>query len=185
MMGGGKAFLVALMFVTILTLGIASILTTLASAIVKGDGARSRAIQFGWVGIVLLSYLDLFWQSDFLLTIDEWRFFQFLLILSGPIVLLFATQVLLASISGEGEPAGTGEPPIGRRFIVLMLCLEVWFVSVSIAFVGPQLNNLLDVVFTTVLLTMYVSRTAKTQAYATVAAATVYILSLALLGQVS
>lgn len=180
----GKSLLVALMFVTILTLGIANILSSLANSVTRGSDVRKKPLYFGWLGIVLLAYLDLFWQSDMILTTETWRFSSFLFTVTGPIFLLFATQVLISSDALEDvERDATGERLVSSRFLILLLLLQVWSTGVSALLVeGITRANLVEAFLAVILFMMILSRRRAIHVAGTIAAAVTFIGSLALLG---
>ena len=65
-----NALLVALMFVTILVLGIANILVSLAAIVRHPSAAKDDAIFNNWKLLLLLAHFNLFWHTLDLLSVD-------------------------------------------------------------------------------------------------------------------
>ena len=57
------ALLVALMYVTILSLGIANILGSLADAVARPPSSQFDSFHTSWSLLVLFAHFDLFWQT--------------------------------------------------------------------------------------------------------------------------
>ena len=175
-----KSFLVALMFVTILTLGIGTILSSLANVVVRASGVRRRAIHFAWIAIILLAYFDLFWQSDFFLTISEWRFPGFLLVISGPVMLLFATNVLVHAAIEEGAPDTSLVDP---RVLLFVALLQVWLILIGVLYGdGLRASNAVDVVIAATLVVMTATRTERAHQVGTALTAVLFVGSEILIG---
>ena len=120
------AMLVALMFVTILSISIGNLLMTLAARVSGGaDAARGR-IWTAWAVLLLLIHLDDFWSVTEVLKFEEWAFEEFLFIIAGPILLLFASTVLSETESDTDAPALL--PP---RFFVILAVIQAWGFGVN------------------------------------------------------
>jgi len=129
--------LVALMFVTVLTLGIANLLGSLSSAAVTGRRTREGFPLFSWKILLLLVHLSTFWGTREIATVDDWGFVGFLYVLTGPILLLLATTTLLSSETVEGDD--NAEALFRRTFLLLGL-VQIWVLSTDL-----MLGNPLDV----------------------------------------
>ncbi len=66
--------LVMLMFVVILGLGPASLLTTLASLVNRRSRIWAHWLHVNWIVLLLLTYFNLFWHSLNILEIEAWGF---------------------------------------------------------------------------------------------------------------
>ena len=98
-MDNPTTLLVSIMFVTILAMAIGNILMTCAEI---AGGLRHpvpERLQLSWIFLMLFALLSLFWQTTVLLDVDKWLFVEFLYVMAGPMVLLFATSVITASAS--------------------------------------------------------------------------------------
>jgi hypothetical protein len=116
---------------------------------------------------------------------ETWRFAEFLYVLVGPILLLFATKVLLSSAAIAGtEPAETEDDSlISARFLVIVLVFQAWLLLANLLFVGELgPGSIGDALFIAILLSMLLSRKRSTHVAGTIAAVVVYTVSLTLVG---
>ena len=146
---GLNTLLVALMFVTVLSMGIGNILMTLADILNHATPSRRDRVHAAWIVLLLLIHFNVFWHTKAILSVDDWQFASFLLAIAGPVVLFFATSIALTK-PPEQEPA---EPrrffdAIGRRFFLMVALLQVWIVGVSYSLAGSFVaNDLVNVGF--------------------------------------
>jgi hypothetical protein len=89
------------MFVTILAMAIGNVLMTCAEIAGGLRRPMPERIQLSWILLMLFALLSLFWETKALLDVDEWLFAEFLYVISGPMVLLFATSVITAPAQDE------------------------------------------------------------------------------------
>ena len=122
------SLLVALMFVTLLSMGIGNVLNTLSVIVEKGKKSGYSKLQVGWLGLILLSYFNMFWHIIDLLSIDKWGFPGFLYMMSGPLLIYFATSILISTHS-EDEIKETLVKP---RFFAVFIVLQAWIITVDI-----------------------------------------------------
>lgn len=136
-----NALLVALMFVTLLTIGIGNILSAIASFFDHRIELKLDWIHATWIMILLLIHLNLFWHALVLLEQEQWVFGWFLYILVGPMLLFVASQLILAE-PGEDVPNYSRAHYLGvatRLFSVLAL-LSVWVVGLDV-FLGDGIKS--------------------------------------------
>lgn len=134
---GLNTLLVALMFVTILCMGIGNILMVLASVFNHATSCRRDRVHIGWMFLVLLIHFNLFWHTKEILNVENWRFGGFLLAVAGPIMLFFATSVLLSDPPDEEEPdLGEFFIALGRRFFVMFAAVQIWIVGIDLVLTG-------------------------------------------------
>jgi hypothetical protein len=157
-MDNPATLLTAIMFVTILGMGIGNLL--MACADIAG-GLRQpppSRIQLSWIVLLLLAMLNLFWETTAILDVEEWAFLDFLYVISGPMVLLFATGVIIA-------PAPDGEAPeahyfnLSSRFFLMLAIQEAWLVGLDLQFDSYSMTTLLNVVLAALFVVLMVSRT--------------------------
>ena len=127
-----SALLVGIMFVMLLSLGIATILTFLARVVDHRSQPKPDVIHTSWVVLLLLVHFDLFWHTVDIISVKDWAFAGFLFIVAGPTLLFFATNVML---SGDAGPTSadmrTQYFAVRRRFFLLMGGLQVWVIGVD------------------------------------------------------
>jgi hypothetical protein len=135
------SLLVSFMFITILTLGIASTLGELAEILRGADDVPRTRLAAGWTTLLLFAHFMLFWQTSDLTLIEDWNFWLFLFAQTGPVLLLLSTQVMLGA-QAAGDPRGRVP---GTRFLVLFGAVQVW--SIAASFVvgeGFSIGRVLD-----------------------------------------
>lgn len=125
-----NGLLVAILFVTLLGLGIAHVVTAMAG-VVRGDtDSRPDGLLVAWTILLLLAYLNLFWHTLDLLNVEVWGFGGFLYVVLGPMLLFFATSVLLP---GASVPASVSDREhflsVSARFFGLLALLQLWIIG--------------------------------------------------------
>lgn len=119
--------LVAFMFITILSMGVASTLTELAEVVRGADGGERHRLAIGWTLLLLFAHFLLFWQTADLMLIEQWGFWLFVFAEVGPVLLLLSTQVIVGTFQAQGMDA----PVLQRRFLALFGALQVWSIAAS------------------------------------------------------
>jgi hypothetical protein len=99
---------------------------------------RSRpqlyAVHTGWVVLLLLVHFNLFWNMIDIFSLETWRFHDFLYVIAGPIVLFFATHVILAH--GDDGEMREHYYSVSRQFFLFLALLQLW--SAGVGFVLLQ-----------------------------------------------
>lgn len=132
-----NTLLVALMFVTILSMGIGNILGSLADILNHATSSSRSRVHIGWIVLLLLTHFNLFWNTKAILDNDEWRFAGFLLAIAGPVLLFFSTSVLLtAPAAGDEADLRRFFHQIGRPFFVMFALVQAWVLVTSYALEG-------------------------------------------------
>jgi hypothetical protein len=120
-----NTLLVAFMFITILTLGIAGVLAELAEVVRNVERRDRDKLLVGWALLLLFAYFNLFWHTADLMLLEKWNFSLFLFAETGPVLLLFATQIMLGALAAD--PQGEQESAVRQsRFFVIFGLLQVW-----------------------------------------------------------
>ena len=141
-----NTLLVAFMFITILTLGIAGVLGELAEVVRNVERKNRDRLLIGWVVLLLFAYFTLFWHTADITLLEEWDFGLFLFAETGPVLMLLATQIMLGALAAEptGEPESTTRQ--GRFFVIFGL-LQVWSIATGFVLdVGFTLGSAMDAV---------------------------------------
>ncbi|MFW2388715.1 MAG: hypothetical protein ACN4G0_10285 [Polyangiales bacterium] len=123
-----NTLLVAFMFITILTLGIAGILAELAEVVRNVAGQRRDPLLVGWATLLLFAYFTLFWHTADITLLEEWDFGLFLFAETGPVLLLFGTQIMLGALTAESDVDADAGVRQGRFFVIFAL-LQVWSIA--------------------------------------------------------
>jgi hypothetical protein len=132
-----NTLLVALMFVTILSMGIGNILISLADIFNHATPSRRDKVHIGWIALVLLVHFNLFWHTKSILSVEDWQFGGFLLAMAGPVLMFFASSILLTNPPTDDEPhLGEFFTALGQRFFWMFAILQVWIVGVGYSMTG-------------------------------------------------
>jgi len=123
-----NALLVAFMFITILTLGIAGLLTELAD-VVRNEARKQRdRLLVGWAALLLFASFTLFWHTADIALLSEWDFGMFLFAETGPVLLLFAAQIMISALRDERN--GTQDSSVHQsRFFTIFGLLQAWSIA--------------------------------------------------------
>jgi len=138
-----SGLLVALMFVTILTMGIGNLLVFLSQKIQQAGWPRQNPLQTVWLLILLLISFDMFWHALNFLTVENWSFPGFLYVVSGASVLFFVTTnipTLDGQVTTEDRESITRS---NRLFFILLACFLVWLTLLIHYFDGTDSIGLL------------------------------------------
>jgi hypothetical protein len=122
-------FLVALMFVTILTLGIANLLVALAAVVGNQVSEKRDWILTAWKTLMLLIYLNVFWHTSAILSVEGWGFAGFLYIIAGPVLLFFSVSLLLAIDNSQIEKDRNQFTTNSQRFFQLLAIIQIWIIG--------------------------------------------------------
>ena len=80
--------------------------------------------------LLLLAYFNLFWQTTDLFSIEDWLFQDFLYVIAGPIIILFATDLLVPDLSGdEACDLRAHYFRVNRQFFCLVALSQVWAIG--------------------------------------------------------
>ncbi len=131
-----SSVLVLFMFVIILSLGIANLLSGFAEIVNRRTDVRVHWLHANWMILLLLFYFSLFWQSLDILSIEEWGFGGFLFINSGAILIFFAASVLMPAQVEPGESSETAYFAMSRQFFLLLALTAAWLVTVDLVYSG-------------------------------------------------
>jgi len=146
MMDNIDTLLVAFMFITILTLGIAGVLAELAEVVRNVERKDRDRLLVGWALLLLFAYFNLFWHTADITLLEDWNFGLFLFVETGPVLLLFGTQIMLGALAAdpEADPDASVRP---SRFFVIFGLLQVWSIAAGFVFgVGFTPGSALDAV---------------------------------------
>lgn len=170
-----NTLLVAFMFITILTLGIAGVLGELAEVVRNVERKQRDKLLIGWVLLLLFAYFTLFWHTADITLLDDWSFGLFLFAETGPVLLLFATQIMLGALSAE--PSDPNAAIRQSRFFVIFGLLQLWSTAAGFVLgVGFTIGSALDMI---VFLVCVVLATSKSRTVHTAGLAVVWVAYLA------
>lgn len=126
------AVLVAIMFITILTVGIVNIITAIGSIFEQTDKKLLDWILISWIILLLLIHLNLFWETLTILEQQDWSFVEFLFVLIGPMLLLLTSGFILPDNKEGGATfLRTEHLQVERRFFSGLCLLMIWGLGVE------------------------------------------------------
>lgn len=120
------------MFVTILAMAVGNVLMTCAEI---AGGLRHpvpERIQLSWIFLMLFILLSLFWETNVIFDVETWLYVEFLYVIAGPMVLLFATSVIIAPPQNRqsgGDHSQYSE--LSGRFFVMLALHELWLLGID------------------------------------------------------
>ena len=154
-----NTLLVALMFITILSMGIGNILISLADIFNHATSSRRNRVHISWIVLLLIVHFNLFWQTKAILDVEGWEFGGFLLTMAGPVLLFLATSILLTD-PPEGAPENLVSffVGLGRRFFLFFAILQAWVMVVGFTLTGSFIvTDLVNAAFLVLALTLAAS----------------------------
>ena len=180
-MDNPATLLVAIMFVTILAMAIGNIL--MASAEIAGGLRRPmpERIQLSWIFLMLFALLSLFWETTVLLEVENWLFIEFLYVIAGPMVLLFATSVIIAPTHDEqGGENHSHYFGLSRRFFVMLALHEAWILGIDYWYANFSTLSLINAALLFLFLLLAVSSSLRVHVAGAALAWSGYIIALVL-----
>ena len=132
-MDNPTTLLVAIMYVTIVVTGLVNVLMTLSEIV--GKKRQADPVHTGWIVLLVAVYLSFFWETTAILDIEGWDFLSFISFISGPILLLFATN--LVASPGDTETGGLLDEYYfeqSSRFFLLLALVQAWIIGLDVLF---------------------------------------------------
>lgn len=162
----------AAMFGVLVALGIARLISALASFTTSREPIDFYWVHGAWILFMLLLYLHLWWSLWDLRVVSSWNYFKYLFLLLGPASLYMATSLLVSNPDRE-EIVDSHEYyfRVHRKFFTSLAVVTVWGMLIYPVFMGkpdPVLQWLL--LFLAVVVGLAVTRNEKAHAGLTIAA---------------
>jgi hypothetical protein len=151
-----SGLLVAIMFVMLLSLGIVSIISALASIVNRRSDVNVSGMHLNWLVLLLLVHFSMFWHTMDILNVGDWGFMSFLYTIAGPIFLFFASSIIVP----EGSIDDTSKLKdyyfrVSRQFFQIFALVQLWIMGSDLVlhdgFVTGSLLNLVVLVLAVVL----------------------------------
>lgn len=120
--------LVALMFVTLLTIGFGNILGAIAPRLGTPRDFGKHPLQTAWWVILTLVILDTFWRCTAIFSVEIWSFAEFLYAILGAILLFFASTALPSEEMPDKNPV----------FFMTLAGFHIWVLGLSLIFGGAN-----------------------------------------------
>ena len=124
--------LVVLMFTSIVGIGIANILMAFAGHVSSMTSFAGRRIGTAWLIILLLTFLGMFWNSTVLVQREDWDYSLFLLVIIGPVLLLFAGSLMSRLLGSEEDTDNSTHVNLALvRFFLIYALVHAWFIGMD------------------------------------------------------
>ncbi len=144
-MDNPTTLLVAIMYVTIVATGLINVLMTLSEIV--GGKRKTDPIHTGWIVLLLLVYLSFFWETTAILDIEGWDFLSFSSFIIGPILLLFATNLIASPGDTEqGKLLDQYYFDQSARFFGLLFLVQLWVIGLDTVFQNVGVTTYLSAV---------------------------------------
>jgi hypothetical protein len=132
-MDNPTTLLVAIMYVTIVATGLINVLMVLSEIV--GGRFKTDPVHTGWIVLLLIAYLGFFWETTAILDIEGWDFLSFISFIIGPIILLFATNLVASPFDQEeGTMLDQFYFEQSGRFFLLLCLVQAWIVGLDVVF---------------------------------------------------
>ncbi|WP_193139641.1 hypothetical protein [Meridianimarinicoccus sp. MJW13] len=119
--------LVALMFVTLLTMGFGNILAAFAPKIQAKEPLFIHPLHGLWWAILCLVILGTFWRCAAIFLVENWSFVEFLYMILGAAFLFFASTSL----------PGNDRPGLSKPFLASLAAFHLWGLGLAVLFGSP------------------------------------------------
>ena len=127
-----NTLLAAIMFVMILSMGIMNIIAWLAGIVNQPSERKIGWILINWLVLLLIAQLNMFWHTLEIISIENLKFGGFLYIVTGPILIFFATSVMLPGESqAESNDMRGHYFGVSRKFFGILALLQFWDMGVD------------------------------------------------------
>ena len=120
--------IVALMYVTILSFGLASLLSSLSSLIKKDNNIKVSGVHLHWIIILLVIHFNMTWHAVYLADLETWTYVNFILVVLGPILGSFAATVLTPFSTDDStkESLVNEYLSIKPQVLLLFISIQCW-----------------------------------------------------------
>ena len=144
-MDNPATLLVAIMFVTILAIAVGNILMTCAEIAGGLRHPMPDRIQLSWIFFMLFALLNLFWETTALLEVESWLFVEFLYVIAGPMLLLFATSVITSPARDQQSVQSHDHYfELCRRFFIMLALHEAWILGIDFRYASLSAMSLIS-----------------------------------------
>ena len=175
--------IVSLMYVTVLSFGLASLLTSLAQIIRRGNGISVSFPHLNWLLILLLAHFNMVWHAVLFTNIEAWSYHAFLVIVLGPTLAFFSANILVPEPNDKPGDESINESYFSfiQQFLVLFGAIQLWaIVSDFILDRGATGSAIFNIILLMVVLFLVKSRRYKAHVISIYFIWAIYIISIVL-----
>jgi flagellar biosynthesis protein FliQ len=131
------------MYSTVISISLGGMLAALAENVAGGLKIKGDGLYLGWFLLLVVMHLSMFWSTAEITTVDGWGFAGFVFIVTGPVVLLFASHLVISVVAEVQVGERTLRfVPAGRRFLVTLATLQVWVMAVTLVLGGSWTGSM-------------------------------------------
>ena len=130
-MDNPTTLLVAIMYVTIISIGLSNLLMALSDVVGGRLNVKPDRVHTSWLLLLLFAYFNYFWQTTAILEIDDWQFLSFIGFLTGPMFLLFGTNLLVVMPDSHDFSPKDHYMQQSNRFFLLLCLFNLWIVGLD------------------------------------------------------
>ncbi len=171
------------MYVTVLSFGLASLLTSLAQIIRRGNDISVSPTHLNWLLILLLVHFNMVWHAVLFTSIETWSYHAFLLIVLGPTLAYFSANLLAPEPCANVNSDKLNESyfSIIQQFLVLFGAIQAWAIASDfILGRGATGSAIFNIILLVVVIFLYNSRSNKSHVTSIYFIWAAYITSIAL-----
>lgn len=175
--------IVALMFITILSFGLAGLLTSLADIINNKNNISVSMVHLAWIVVLLIIHFNMAWHAVLITNIDTWSYDAFIIIVLGPMLAFFATSIISPGVSDNETPEilESNYLDIKQRFFVIFGLIQIWTLCADyILQRGITGSGIFNVTLLLLAITMYNSNKYQTHFIGVAIASLLYITAIVL-----
>lgn len=175
--------IVALMYVTVLSFGLASILTSLSLIIKRGNDINVSFSHLNWLLILLLVHFNMVWHAVLFTNIEAWSYHSFLLIVLGPTLAFFSSSILAPEPNANASTESLQDSYFSfiRLFLVLYGTIQAWAIAADfILDRGTTGSAAFNIALLLIALILYLSRSTNIHTASIYLIWLIYITSIAL-----
>jgi hypothetical protein len=130
-MDNPTTLLVAIMYVMIISIGLSNLLMALSDLVGGRLKVKPDRVHTSWLLLLLFAYFNYFWQTTAILEIDDWQFLSFIGFLTGPMCLLFGTNLLVVMPDSDDISPQAHYMQHSNWFFLLLCLFNAWVVGLD------------------------------------------------------
>jgi len=177
-MDNPTTLMVAIMYVTIISIGLSNLLMALSDIVGRRVVCPDK-IHVSWLLLLTLAYFGFYWQTTLILEVDNWQFLSFVAFLLGPVCLLFATNMLISMPEGDEQKREHFIDISNRSFLLLALFFG-WIVGLDVVTASVSSSTFTAALFATLCVLLMLSNAYRVQKFGSYAAWVLMLVSMGL-----
>jgi hypothetical protein len=175
--------IVALMFITILSFGVANLLSSMAEILNNKKNTKVTIVHLNWIVILLILHFNMAWAAVLLSTVKSWSYGAFLFIVLGPILAFFTASIIAPCATDDKKPATliSNYLNIRQQFFVLFAIIQAWAIGTDyILQHGATGSNAFNILLIFLAIVMFKTNSYQKHVYGVVVAWSLYITAIVL-----